>query len=156
MTFHFYPPRATKHRCTPPSTAKDAKKTAACTKDMGGWGQVGKRPRSSVRGGCVCMGPLSGADVTSALPQRCHTPVSLCGDDISVLTFITVRFRGECAGSFGGEPPSDWMAVAPGRGRRATAVTSPMSSWLCALWGPETHVHCSRGALNEWLMPQLV
>lgn len=73
-----------------------------------------KRPRSSVRGGYVCIGPLSGADVTSALPRGCHTPVSLCGDDISALTFFTVR-------------PSDWMAVAPGQGRRATAVTSSMT-----------------------------
>lgn len=94
-------------------------------KERGG-GQMDKCPRSSVRVGCDCIGLLSGADVTSALPQRCHALVSLCGDDISVLTFITVRFSGECARSLRGEPPSDWTAVAPGRGRGATAVTSSM------------------------------
>lgn len=115
MTFHFYPPRATTH------TRLDVQRTRD-----GGGGQMYKRPRRSVRGGCVCIGPLSAADVTSALPQRRHSPVSLCGDDISALTFISVRFSGECARSFGGKPPSDWTAVAPGRGRRATAVTSSM------------------------------
>lgn len=130
MTFHFDPPRATKHRSTGDGSTPVmpasvwANKTAGCTKDRGGVRWIGVLGAASGVG--ASASPLSGADVTSALPQGRHTPVSLCGGDISALTFITVRFSGECARSFGGEQPSDWMAAAPGRGRRATAVTSSM------------------------------
>lgn len=82
MTFHFYPARARVRR----SEIR--------------W--ISVLGAASGVGACAST-PLSGADVPSALAQRRHTPVSLCGDDISALTFITVRFSGECARSFRGQ-----------------------------------------------------